>query len=303
MSKETVSNIFNNTLSPRDLTKFTLFRGVTDFTNLQQFDLYETGYSFLICLDIPKFLSKLRDRNDDYKSLINNYRHIIEYEFRGCQGIDAIQSDVNQINNGIDQLSLITRVQEQSGSTFNMSYFERSGSVITKTHELFLRGIKDPRTQMKRYCGLYNARIGSEAAKSHPPVMQDKGFQYEVFHFLLIVTDNSGLNLEKAYILAACQPTTANTDIYNVERGSIQFSELSLAFNGFPITGRIVNAKAVEFLDYINQHTCFDEMEFGYNILTDESLEPGGANSTDTSASGGPVDSPTYDDIVSKGKA
>ena len=69
MSKETVSNIFNNTLSPRDLTKFTLFRGVTDFTNLQQFDLYETGYSFLICLDIPKFLSKLRDRNDDYKSL------------------------------------------------------------------------------------------------------------------------------------------------------------------------------------------------------------------------------------------
>ena len=296
MSKETVSNIFNNTLSPRDLTKFTLFRGVTDFTNLQQFDLYETGYSFLICLDIPKFLSKLRDKNDEYQKLIDNYRHIIEYEFRGCQGIDAIQSDVNQINNGIDQLSLITRVQEQSGSTFNMSYFERSGSVITKTHELFLRGIKDPRTQMKRYCGLYNTRGGSKD-------MPYKGFEYEIFHFLLIVTDNSGLNLEKAYILAACQPTTANTDIYNVERGSIQFSELSLAFNGFPVTGRIVNAKAIEFLDYINAHTCFDEMEFGYQILTNESLEPGGANSTDTSASGGPVDSPTYDDIVSKGKA
>lgn len=296
MPKEVVSNIFNNTLSPRDVTKFTLFRGVTDFTNLQQFDLYETGYSFLICLDIPKFLSKLRDKNDEYKKLIDNYRHIIEYEFRGCQGIDAIQSDVNQINNGIDQLSLITRVQEQSGSTFNMSYFERSGSVITKTHELFLRGIKDPRTQMKRYCGLYNARGGSKD-------MPYKGFEYEIFHFLLIVTDNSGLNLEKAYILAACQPTTANTDIYNVERGSIQFSELSLAFNGFPVTGRIVNAKAIEFLDYINAHTCFDEMEFGYQILTDESLSPGAANSTDVTASKGPVDSPTYEYIVSKGQA
>lgn len=296
MPKEVVSNIFNNTLSPRDVTKFTLFRGVTDFTNLQQFDLYETGYSFLICLDIPKFLSKLRDKNDEYKKLIDNYRHIIEYEFRGCQGIDAIQSDVNQINNGIDQLSLITRVQEQSGSTFNMSYFERSGSVITKTHELFLRGVKDPRTQMKRYCGLYNARGGSKD-------MPYKGFEYEIFHFLLIVTDNSGLNLEKAYILAACQPTTANTDIYNVERGSIQFSELSLAFNGFPVTGRIVNAKAIEFLDYINAHTCFDEMEFGYQILTDESLSPGAANSTDVTASKGPVDSPTYEDIVSKGQA
>ena len=76
-----------------------------------------------------------------------------------------------------------------------------------------------------------------------------------------------------------------------------------MAFNGFPITGRIVNAKAIEFLDYINQHTCFDEMEFGYKILTDESLEPGGANTTDMMSSKGPVDSPTYDDIVSKGQA
>ena len=69
MPKEVVSNIFNNTLSPRDVTKFTLFRGVTDFTNLQQFDLYETGYSFLICLDIPKFLSKLIDKNYEYRSV------------------------------------------------------------------------------------------------------------------------------------------------------------------------------------------------------------------------------------------
>ena len=39
MAAEQVSNIFDNTLSPRDVTNFTLMRGVTDYTNLQQFDL------------------------------------------------------------------------------------------------------------------------------------------------------------------------------------------------------------------------------------------------------------------------
>ena len=295
MAKEIVSNIFDNTLSPKDVTKFTLMRGVTDFTNLQQFDLYETGYSTLVCLDIPKFLSNLRDRNDEYKTLINNYRHILEYDFRGAQGIEDITAETNQLTNGITDLNVVTRVTEQGGTSFTMNYFERSGSTITKVNELYLRGIKDPRTQVKRYCGLYNARPGSDAAKNNPNVMNDKGYQYEVFHFLLIVTDNTALNLEKAYLLASCQANVANTSIYNVERGNIAFSEIGLQFNGIPLTGRVVNDKAVKFLDFINEHTCYDEMEFGYNILTDSSLNPGGSDATPV------ADSPTYEQYVNEG--
>lgn len=297
MPKETVSNIFDSTLRPKDVTKFTLFRGVPDYTALQQFDLYETGYSFLVCLDIPKFLSNLRDYNDEYKTLINNYRHILEYEFRGAQGIEDISVNPNEITNGITGISVITQVNEQGGTNFTMNYFERSGSMITKVNELYLRGVKDPRTQVKRYLGLYGARPGSAAAQNKPNIMNDKGYQYEVFHFLLIVTDNTALNVERAYILASCQPNVANTSIYNVERGQIGFSELGLNFNGIPLTGRIVNAKAVEFLDYINEHTCFDEMEFGYNILTDSSLNPGGPDATPV------ADSPTYDSIIANGQA
>ena len=37
--------------------------------------------------------------------------------------------------------------------------------------------------------------------------------------------------------------------------------------NGIPLSGRVVNKKASDFLTYINSHTCFDEMEFGYNIF------------------------------------
>lgn len=272
---EQVTNIFDNTLSPRDVTSFTLMRGVTDYTNLSQFDLYETGYSFLISLQIPTFLDKLRDANSEYSNLINSYRHIIEYDFRGCQGIEDMTSDTSPLTNGISDLNIITRVTEQAGSQFQMNYFERSGSIITKTHELFLRGIKDPRTQVKRYLGMYKGQQNGTVNATANALMSDKGYQYEVFHYLLIVTDNTAYNVEKAYILASCQPALANTSIYNVTRGDINFNEMTIQYNGIPLTGRIVNSKAVDFLAYINQHTCFDEMQFGYNILTDDTISPG----------------------------
>lgn len=278
---ETVNNIFSNTLSPRPVTQYTLMRGVTDYTNLAQFDLYETGYSFLVSLQIPTFLDKLTANNSEYKTLVDNYRHILEYDFRGAQGIEDITSETSPLTNGISDLNIITRVTEQAGSSFTMNYFERSGSLITKTHELFLRGVKDPRTQVKRYNGLLRGRQGRTGINN---IMTDKGYQYEVFHFLLIVTDNTALNVEKAYILASCQPAIANTSIYNVTRGEISFSEIPVQFNGFPIPGRIVTQKAVDFLDYINDMTCFDEMEYGYQILGDEAIAPGSTGTIDAAS-------------------
>ena len=99
----------------------------------------------------------------------------------------------------------------------------------------------------------------------------------------------TALNVEKAYIIASAQPSTAHTgNLYNVTRGEISFQELAVAYNGFPISGRIVNQKGAEFLDWINEHTCFDEMQFGYNILMNDKISPGNTG-TNT------VTSPTVD--------
>jgi len=300
--ENSVNYMFDGTLDPIDISKFTLFRGVTDYTNLLQFDLYETGYSYLICLQIPTFLQQLQARNDKYKQLIQNYRHIIEWEFKGISGLEDITSETAEINNGITSVSLITRTREQGGSSFTMNYLERSGSILTKVNELYLRGIKDPKTQTKRYNGLLsqpfqrgslivNDKIDptSKNGSNHPmqAAMFDAGFQYEIFHFLLIITDNTRLNVEKAYILASCQPTTANTSIYNTNAGEIQFSEIPITMNGIPLPGKVVTAKAQNFLKYINQHVCFDEMEYGYSVL-DESVytEVGEAFGKDDGATG-----------------
>ena len=284
MATEDTTNIFSDTMSTTDVQAFTLMRGVTDFSNLAQYDLYETGYSFLINLSIPKFLKNAKTLSDEYKKLINNYCHIIEYDFRGMSGIDDITSDTGALTNGINELNIITRVNEQGGGQFSMNYFERAGSTITKVHELFLRGIKDPRTQFKRYNGQIKGPRGAAGSTNGNTNTLNASYANEVFNYMLIVTDNTGFNVEKSYIIASAQPTSANTSIYQVERGQIGFSEIPVNMNGFPITGRVVNNKAAKMLTYINQATCFDEMEYGYNILTKDNSDIDSIGSSLTSS-------------------
>lgn len=254
-----VVNMFDGLRTPRDITKYTLSRGVTDFGNVGQYELYETGYSFLVLVSIPNFLEKLAQKNADYNTLITNYKHILEYEFRGLDGLDNITSDVGTITNGISNLDIITKVEQQSNATFSMRYFEKAGSVITRTHELFLTGIKDPRTQVKHYHGLIQ-----------DGTIQEPGYEHEVFSFLYFVTDNTQTKIEKAYFIVSAQPTTAETSMYESEKGTIEFKEITVEFRGFPITGNVVNKKAQEVLDWINNpknpnHITNNSAEFVYS--------------------------------------
>jgi len=265
--------MFTGSMTPRDVTAFTLFRGVTDFSNLVQFNNFESGYSFLIVLSIPKFLDNMCAQNNDYKTLIQSYRHILEYEFKGISGFDDITSETSEISNGVSNLQLITKVNMQSASQFSMRYTEKSGLTLAKVNELFLRGIKDPKSQVKTYNGLLADGTMSEA-----------GYEFETFSFLYFVTDNTCMNIEKAYLIVAAQPTTAGlAEVSNSERGEIGWKEVDMQFNGIPLVGPGVTAKARLFLDWINKNTVFEESKFGYKALT-EMDNPGQTGSVDASS-------------------
>lgn len=255
----TINNIFHGQMSPRDVTKYMLARGVVDYSALQQFNNYETGYGFLFVLKIPEFLKKLADESDEYKSLVDNYCHVLEYDFRSLSGFEDITVDTSELNDGINNINIITRVNMQSASTFSMRYYERSGSLITKVHELFLRGVKDPRTQVKRYNGLL--QTGGEASRI------EAGYENEVFQFLYINTDNTVRSIEKAYLIVAAQPQSAETSMYEYTKGEIQWRELNVTFSGYPITGPAITAKGQEFLDWLNENTIFEDARFGYDVL------------------------------------
>lgn len=250
-------NMFTDLKTPRDVSAYTLFRGTTDFTQLQQFDLFESGYPYLIVVSIPEFLRKMAEADTQVQgengntelsvaSLVNSYTHILEYEFRGLDsGLENITSETQEINNGLQSMNVITKVTAANASTFSMRYYEKAGSTLTKMHELYLRSVRDPASGFKTYNGL----IGFGSDQINPA---DAGFHKECFSFLYMHTDNTGLLVEDAAYLVGCMPTSAEIQIYNGQKGEIQFQEITCEFTGFPIRGSAINKRAKEILDWMN---------------------------------------------------
>ena len=240
--------MFDKLKAPRNLTTYKLMQGVTDYGNLAQFNLYETGYSFLLVCQIPKFMEELAKKKKEYADIIDNYKRILEFEFRGLEGLDDLTVDTLEITNGISSINMISKVNQQSAANIQMQFFEKSGSTMTKFHELFLTGIKDPMTQGKHYHGLI--KDGTLEA----------GYENEVFTLLYLVTDNTMLKLERAYLLLCAQPTKADFSIYNSTKGDITNKEISVEFNCFPVKGDEVYARAALALDWMNNEENDDQI-------------------------------------------
>ena len=248
------ANLFQGTHSIKDITSFMLMRGVTDFGDLRQYNLYESGYSFLVVIDIPYFLSLLLQKNSEMGKVIRCHTHILEYEFRGLSGLDNITTETGQLTNGINSINIINKVVKQDAGTFTMNYQEKLGGTITKAHEIYLTGIKDPRTEVKTYHGLIAAGL------------IDAGYENEIYKLMYIVTDNTLLNLEKAVYLTSGQITNVPIgDIYNVEKGTYEFKEVAIEMNAYPITSRQVNNTANILLKDIYDTTVWREHDYAYD--------------------------------------
>lgn len=240
--------VFKGLKTPRNLLEYNLMRGVTDFSQLEQFDLYEKGYPWLVVISIPDFMRDLALNSEEMQNIVGNYVHIMEHDFKGIDNIENITGEPNgEISNGIRSIQLINRVTQGASTTFTMRFYERSGSVMTKFNELYLTGIKDKDTQAKTYHGLidwYTFGTGPDT-----PSGRDPGPHREVFSFMYFLTDNTVTKIEKAFLICAAQPTTAEfSTLYDGEKGEIGWGELSMSFNGFFINNDQVSLAAQRML-------------------------------------------------------
>ena len=232
-------NMFQHTKDFKDVTKYKLMRGVPDFGSLVQFNPYETGYAAFIICQMPTFIEELANTNDDYRTLIQNWAHIIEYEFKSFDGLEAMSADTISLGDDLNSINVISKVNMQSASEFSLTYDEKSGSPLTKFAKLYLTGIKDPRTQVKSYHGLIHS------GKVQP------GFEKEVFTFLFIATDNTMMKVESAYLLIGCQLNSADLDMYNYTKGDIQKREVTVKFSGYPVQSTYIDQAAQDMLTFL----------------------------------------------------
>ena len=235
-SISTGKGIFNAyTIKPKSLTQYTAFRGVTDFTQIGQFQQYEKGFQFLQVINRPKFLSMLAKKatTDTIKNMNISFEHMLEYEFRGLDGLPDIQADTLELTDGINTQRMVSKVTQETSATISMQYFERSGGLIEKYSEYYLTGLHDLKTQAKTYHGLIQSGDLSPS------------YANEVWTMMYYVTDSTMLRLERAVLLANCQLTKADFSQYNGNRDAIgQNVEYTLEFNCMPITGYYVDRAA-----------------------------------------------------------
>jgi hypothetical protein len=240
--KSTIINgVFNDyALKPKNLSSYTSFRGVTDFSQIGYFNQYETGYQFLSVLQMPKFMDMLAEKgNDGVRNAHNAFRNMLENEFRGLEGLPDIQADTYEITDGINSVRMINRVTEDTAITVSMQFFEKQGSLIERYSEYYLTGIKDLKTQAKTYHGLI--RNGE----------MEPSLENEVFTLLFYATDNTMLRIERAVLLCNCQLTKAEASMYNGSRADINNHEVTVEFNCFPVRGVLVDHAAKTLLEDI----------------------------------------------------
>lgn len=228
--------------TPRNGYEFMMFKGVTDFTNLSQFNLFETGYGLLICIEVPKFIQMLANKNDEIRNLLDIYIKTIESEFKSLSGLNSYSVESNPISDGIVEISPISKVTFEASGTFSMPYMEKSGSPLSRFHEIVLRGIKDPRSEFKTYFGELEADYSLEA-----------GFEKECFSFLYLITDNTGRELERAIYFTGCQPQSAPfSELFEITKGTIDNPEISLEYSYHMVESEEINKIALSILDWQN---------------------------------------------------
>ena len=256
------NGILNNfTIRPRNLTQYTAFRGVTDFTQIGQFAQFETGYSFLSVIQMPIFMTELARQDSGMKDLVSSFEHMLEYEFRGLDGLPDISAGTFEITDGINTQKLINKIEYDTAITVSSNYFEKTGSLITRFTESYLTGIKDKQSQAKTYHGLIKRGL------------LEPGPENEVFTLMYYVTDNTMLRLEKAYLLTNCQLTKAETSIYNSQKGEYNNKEMTIEWNCFPITGYEVDKAAKSLLENITGvQVTSSATTTNYKVLTEENV-------------------------------
>lgn len=230
------------TVKPMNAAQYSMMRGVTDFTNAEQLNMYESGHAMIVIIDKPKFLVELGKRDTDVQNLLDNFCNILEYEFKSLDGIEDISAEDLEYTDGISTLAGIGKVNEQSNSEISMRFTEKSGSTITKFIKFYLNGVRDSRTQTKHYHGLI--ADGTLAL----------GFENEVFNLLYLITDASGLSLEAAYLLANAWPNAARTaTLYNHDKSSIESKEIDVTFKCFVVQNQEINKRAVKMLTHLSE--------------------------------------------------
>lgn len=262
-----------------DLTKYALFLGGTNVTHevLKNYDPLKTGYGRLFMIRKPIFL------DNTIPNKMKKFKHILEYGNTAVQGINDVTVNFNQITGGYVGKSFeIPSTATDDTNAFSVNVYEFSGSPIREVIHTWINGTTDLLTGLAHYNG--DQSLDSKIQAN------------QTAEFIYVSTDNTGMEVEYACLLANCFPKTIKNDHFNYTSGEHNLVEYNIEFTCTKYESLQINKVAKSLLSryriLANSLNFFSGVNsndskilgngIGYDIATGKMTEA--ARNVDTSA-------------------
>ena len=253
-----------NTKNYRDMSYFIAGIDVTD-QNLDQLTPYIPGIARLFMHKEPIFMQIAFPEETD------NFKSYIETGYKSVQGINDISASAEAIQGGWANQSyeILTSVEDQTNE-ITIVLYEQTGSPVREFLELWLTGVRDPRSGVAHYHGVVETpgHLATEQfTGSYMSLAQQNASQQQIYvpycernhtaEFVYYDLDPTAHYIEYACMFAHAFPKNVNKDYFNYNSGERSPVETSVQFSVMKYESRYINDLAIHYL-------IRDQLEYNY---------------------------------------
>jgi hypothetical protein len=243
-----------------------MFVGGTNATHhaLRNYSPQMSGFNRLFMVRTPLVIAKMfageSDNMYSSQSLFMQFKHALEYMNRSVEGFGdtSLQVASTPIQGGFAGRKFNTpTVTKNDTETITISLYEMNGSPVYTVVRDWMNAIGDENGGLSHYGGWISAGKDDKDTEQRMFYLKDQdttGIAYnEANHtceFIYVLTDRSGLQVERAVLLADCFPTQINSSAaLNMGEGGVHDNIVyNIQFNAVCYSSPIINAIANDLL-------------------------------------------------------
>ncbi len=226
---------------------FSYFLGGIDVTdqNLEQFTPYIRGVSRIFVHKLPPFLMY------DYAEFSKRFKAYLETGYTSVDGIGDITVDFTDFEGGFagQRYSTVSMSHDETENV-TIQVYELSGSPIREYLDLWITGVRDPRSGIAHYHGQLSQCGYSE-----------RNHTMEMFYVNL---DPTAQQIEYVAMFAHMMPTRVPKSHLNYEKGNHDNAQLDLEFRTTKYESPAINDVGYWYIQ--NSKVNYNYLEFDPNI-------------------------------------